>query len=340
MEFHVSLVGRKDLSGEIYRQLRKAVVDGRLRPGDSLPPTRDLARGLGVSRTTVTVAYDRLTGEGFVTGRVGSGTFVSEHVAQAALQPLRKRSEGALRPRAVWSSIRVATPFDRPADFDFRSGIPDAGLFPHETWRRLTARELRAGAPSSAVYAHPAGHRGLREAIARHIGISRGVQASPDDITITNGTQQALDVVTRVLLSPGDRVAVEDPGYGVPRRLFTSLGARVHGVPVDRQGLVVDALPRRTRLAYVTPSHQYPLGVRLSLPRRWALLRWAEEQDAAVIEDDYHSEFRFHGRPIEPLQTLDTRGRVIYVGSFSKTMLPTLRLGFVVPPPSLREAVL
>jgi GntR family transcriptional regulator/MocR family aminotransferase len=158
-------------------------------------------------------------------------------------------------------------------------------------------------------------------------------------VTITNGTQQALDVLARVLLAPGDRIAVEDPGYSPPRRLFETLGIRVVGVPVDREGLIVDAIPRGVRAVYVTPSHQYPLGVTMTLARRQALLAWAERNNAAVLEDDYDSEFRFGGRPLEPLQTLDITGRVIYIGSFSKTMLPTLRLGFIVTPPSLRSAV-
>jgi GntR family transcriptional regulator/MocR family aminotransferase len=200
-------------------------------------------------------------------------------------------------------------------------------------------RQLRAEAASAGVYADPAGHRGLREAIARHIGVARGVTATADDVTVTGGTQQAIDVLARALLAPGDRVAVEDPGYPPPRLLFQSLGTRVSGVPVDRDGLVVEALPRHARLVYVTPSHQYPLGMPLSLPRRLALLAWADRHGAAIVEDDYDSEFRFHGQPIEPLQSLDTGGRVAYVGSFSKTMLPTLRLGFVVTPPSLRDAV-
>jgi GntR family transcriptional regulator / MocR family aminotransferase len=339
MEFHVSLIGRNDLSGEIYRQLRRGILDGRLRPGDFLPPSRGLARSLNVSRTTVAVAYDRLAGEGYVASRVGSGTWVTDHVAPPAREPKGHRIHGALRPRAVWSSVPLVTAFARSARFDFRTGLPDASLFPHRAWRRLTARQLRADATEAGMYAHPAGHRGLREAVARHIGISRGVVATADDVTITNGTQQGLDVVARTLLAPGDRVAVEDPGYGLPRWLFESLGARVVGVPVDRHGLVVEALPRGARLVYVTPSHQYPLGVAMGLPRRLALLAWAQRHNAAIVEDDYDTEFRFGGRPIEPLQTLDTAGRVVYIGSFSKTMLPALRLGFVVTPPSLREAV-
>jgi GntR family transcriptional regulator/MocR family aminotransferase len=339
MEFHVSLIGRKDLSGEIYRQMRRAILDGRLRPGDPLPPSRELALGLRVSRTTVTVAYDRLGAEGFVTSRVGAGTFVSPTVRRAGTEPTGRRNQGALRPRPIWEAIPLAEPFARPARFDFRTGLPDASLFPHDRWRRLLARELRSEDVASGVYGHPSGHRGLREAIARHIGVARGVNASAGDITVTSGIQQAIDIVARVLLKPGDRVAIEDPGYPPPKRLFESLGLRVVGVPVDHLGLVVEALPRNTRLVYVTPSHQYPLGVPMALSRRIALLAWAERNKAAVIEDDYDSEFRFGGRPIEPLQTLDTTGRVVYVGSFSKTMLPTLRLGFMVTPPSLSPAV-
>jgi GntR family transcriptional regulator/MocR family aminotransferase len=158
------------------------------------------------------------------------------------------------------------------------------------------------------------------------------VSTTAEDVVVTNATQQAVDVVARVLLAPGARVAVEDPGYRPPRRLLASLGARVTGVPVDDQGLVVDAIPAGTRLVYVTPSHQFPLGMTMPLPRRLALLDWAERHDAAIVEDDYDSEFRYGDRPIEPLQTLDTSGRVIYIGSFSKTMLPTLRLGFVIAP--------
>ena len=339
MEFHISLVGRTNLTREIYRQLRGAILDGRLRPRDPLPPTRELAERLGVARNTVTAAYDRLASEGFVSSRVGSGTFVSSHIsdARAGAKPERKR--GALRGRAIWDGVDMPGMFERTVEFDFRVGLPDASLFPHKTWRRLSTRALRDDSITRIAYGHPAGHLPLRAAIARHIALSRGVVTNPDDVTVANGTQQALDIVARALLEPRDTVAIEEPCYVLPRRLFESHGARVVGVPVDSEGLVVDALPRRARLIYVTPSHQYPLGVAMSLPRRLALLAWAERHGVAIVEDDYDSEFRFHDRPIEPLHLLDTAGRVIYIGTFSKTLLPTLRLGFVVTPPSLTAAV-
>ncbi len=339
MELHVSLVGRQNLSGEIYRQLRQAVLDGRLRPGDRLPATRELARRLGVSRTTVNVAYDRLSAGGFVMARVGGGTFVKQHVAPTPRPGKQDGADGPLHAQSHWDAIPLPIMRDGRPRFDFRSGLPDASLFPYETWRRLMAHQLRPEAFDAGLYDHPAGDRGLREAIARHIGVSRGVVTAAADVTVTNGTQQALDVLARALLAPGDRVAVEDPGYGPPRWLFRTLGLRVAGVPVDGDGLVVDALPPDTRLVYVTPSHQYPLGTSMSLARRIALLEWAERHDAAIVEDDYDSEFRFGGRPIEALRALDAGGRVAYVGSFSKTMLPALRMGFVVSPRSVRDAV-
>jgi GntR family transcriptional regulator/MocR family aminotransferase len=337
VEVHVSLLGRGDLAGEIYRQLRAAIVAGRLRAGDQLPPTRELARRLSVSRGTVSVAYDRLSGEGFVTSRVGAGAFVSSWVDHGAPEP--GTGGDALRPRPVWDHIPVAGAFAAAARYEFRTGLPDASRFPFQTWRRLMAAELRASAVGRGEYGDPAGHVGLRAAIARHLAVSRGVATTAGQVTVTSGTQQAFDLIARVLLAPGDRVAVEDPGYAPSRRLFESLGLAVTGVPVDGDGLVVDAIPASAKLVYVTPSHQYPLGTAMSLPRRTALLAWANRHDAAIIEDDYDSEFRYGGRPIEPLCTLDASGRVIYVGSFSKTMLPTLRVGFVVAPPALGGAL-
>ena len=335
MDFHVSLAGRGDLSVRIYRQLRDAVLDGRLRAGERLPPTRELARRLAVSRNTVAVAYDRLTADGFLAGRVGAGTYVTGSLP--APKPRKAPSPRGPRPKAIWRSLPTpAAAVPEAPEFDFRVGVPDAELFPLETWRRLLGRELRAG---FAHYVDPSGHEGLRAAIARHVGVSRSVRADADDVLVTQGAQQALDLLCRVLLSPGDRVAVEEPGYRQAKLLFASHGAEVMGVPVDGEGLDVEALPSRTKLVYVTPSHQYPTGVALSLRRRVELLAWARRHDAAVVEDDYDSEFRFSDRPLEPLQSLDRGGRVAYVGSFSKTLLPMLRLGFLVAPASLRDAL-
>src|SRR4029453_2687992 len=220
VELHVSLVGRKNLTGEIYRQLRRAILDGRLPPGSRLPATRELAVQLSVSRTTVVVAYDRLLGEGFITARVGAGTFVSDDLHGT---DHRTGATGeVLRPRPIWDDLTPLV-FEHPAEFDFRPGIPDARLFPYQSWRQLLARELTATAVGDGHYADPAGHAGLREAIAVHIGISRGVQATAGDVVVTNGTQQAVDLIARVLLAPGDQVAVEDPCYRPTRRLLQSL---------------------------------------------------------------------------------------------------------------------
>lgn len=331
----MTLAGRGDLGTRIYRELRDAILDGRLRSGERLPPTRELAKRLSVSRNTVAVAYDRLTADGFLTGRVGSGTYVSAELPAGRTRHAPAGS--ALRPREVWRTLSPLEPAGADPEYDFRVGIPDARLFPLQTWRRLVSAELRG--TGFAHYGDPAGHAGLRAAIARHVGVSRSVRADTGDVLVTQGAQQALDLLCRVLLEPGDRVAMEEPGYRMARLLFRSHGAEIVGVPVDREGLRVSALPARTRLVYVTPSHQFPLGTPMSLARRTALLDWAERAGALVIEDDYDSEFRFSDRPLEPLQSLDRAGCVAYVGSFSKTLLPVLRLGFLIAPRSLRDAL-
>jgi GntR family transcriptional regulator / MocR family aminotransferase len=336
VELHISLAGRGDLAARIYRGLRDAILDGRLRPGDRLPATRELARSLVVSRNTVATAYERLTAEGFLTARVGSGTYVAE--VPLARRP-RRAGRGGLRPRPGWTARpRPVSGQAAAPRWDFRVGIPDPELFPFDTWRRLVNQELRLTAHAPGTYAGPAGHPALRVAIARYVGLARSVPADPDDVLVTSGTQQALDLIARVLVSPGDTVAVEDPGYLPAHDLFVSLGARVVGVPVDAEGLVVDELPA-AKLVYTTPSHQFPLGGAMSLPRRLALLAWADRYDAAVVEDDYDSEFRFADRPLDPLYSLDSGGRVIYLGTFSKTLLPALRIGYAVVPASLRDAL-
>ncbi|GAA0424675.1 GntR family transcriptional regulator [Acrocarpospora corrugata] len=338
MEIRVSLTGRGDLAAQIYRELLDAILDGRLRSGERLPPSRELAGRLGVSRNTVTVAYDRLAAEGFLVGKTGAGTYVCpRHLIHE--RPRAAPAGRGVRSRPLWESLAGEAVPEPPGNirYDFRSGLPDPGLFPLETWRRLISRELRrADLPG---YADPAGHAGLRDAIARSVGVSRSVHAGADDVLITQGAQQALDLIGRVLIEPGDRVAVEEPGYRPARRLFRSLGAHVTGVPVDDEGLDVDALPDDARLVYVTPAHQFPLGVPMSLRRRAALLAWAARHDAVIVEDDYDSEYRFEGRPLDSLQSIDACGRVIYLGSFSKTLLPMLRLGFLIAPASLRPAL-
>ncbi|GLY02164.1 PLP-dependent aminotransferase family protein [Actinoplanes sp. NBRC 101535] len=327
MSFQVHLDGTGDLAAQVYRQVREAILDGRLRPGERLPASRELARTTAVSRTTVSTAYERLLAEGFVNARVGSGTFVADSTGPAP-------TASALRPRT--RDHGSGTSPDVVLDYDLRAGTPDPALFPMPTWRRLIGRELRTGRMHRG---DAAGIVALRAAIARWLGISRSIRTTADEVVVTHGTQQALDLIGRVLLAPGDVVAVEEPGYPPARALFQSMGARVTGVPVDAEGLVVDAIPPQARLVAVTPSHQFPTGVTMSLTRRRALLAWAGRHDAAIVEDDYDSEFRFANRPLEPLRSLDTGGRVVYVGSFSKTMLPALRLGFLIAPAGLRAAL-
>jgi GntR family transcriptional regulator/MocR family aminotransferase len=332
----IDLAGGEKTLG-VYRALRAAIADGRLPPGHRLPATRALAADLGLARNSVATAYERLAAEGYLEARVGAGTFV----AAVRARPSRRRAHtDPLRPRDGWTFAPLPVSGDTaPPRYDFRTGIPDALLFPFDTWRRLLAAEVRLRANSPGTYAEPAGHPALRAAIARYLGVSRSVRAVPDDVVVTNGTQHALDLTARVLLRPGDVVAVEEPGYPPARRLFAASGARVTGVPVDAEGLRVDALPAAARLVYTTPSHQFPLGRPMSLARRHALLDWARGRPAAIVEDDYDSEFRYCARPLEPLYELDTAGRVLYAGTFSKSMLPTVRTGFLLAPASLRPAL-
>ncbi|MFG1626121.1 PLP-dependent aminotransferase family protein [Kribbella sp. NPDC049227] len=340
MDLRIELDGRGDLAGQLYRQIVDLVTSGMLRSGEALPSSRELAAQLALSRNTVALAYERLVWEGFVKTRAGVGTFVSSlSVGQLQSSAVVPSNVGP-RVRAVWNQI--PDPPDLSAwtpRFDFRAGIPDTHSFPFASWRAAVSDQLRSTAVGTGAYGDPVGDPRLRVAVARHIVVSRSVRCGPEDVLITSGIQQAIDLICRVLLEPGDVVAVEDPGYGPPRMLFRSLGLSIVGVPVDDKGLVVDALPDNARLVYVTPAHQFPLGVPMSLPRRLALLEWAARTGAIIIEDDYDSEFRFGGRPLEPLQSLDRHGTVLYVGSFSKVMLPTIRLGFLIAPPALCRAL-
>lgn len=338
MDLAVDLTDRRDRATVIYRALLAAIRGGRLAVGDRLPPTRELAKDLGVSRATVAVAYERLVAEGFLATRVGAGTFVTD---LGAPSPPRRARQGALRPREGWTFTPSPTSGTQAKpQHDLRVGIPDASLFPFDAWRRLVGAELRVGAHDPGTYAAPAGLPRLREAIARCVGFTRGVTADPDDVIVTRGAQQALDLVARVLVAPGDVVAVEDPGYPQARDVFAAHGARVVPVPVDEEGLVVDGVPPVARVVYTTPSHQFPYGPPLSQARRVALLDLAHRHGIAVVEDDYDSEFRFVDGPLDTLHALDTHGRVLYLGTYSKTLLPALRLGYLVVPPSLRDALL
>ncbi|HEY2242323.1 MAG TPA: PLP-dependent aminotransferase family protein [Streptosporangiaceae bacterium] len=335
MDFFLDPESGKPLTGQLYEQLRLAITKGRLLPGDQLVPSRQLADELGVSRHTVTTAYGRLVAEGYAEGRAGGGSMVA--TAWPAPAPAADVAD-ALRPSprfAGWSPY-----FRRPSygfRVDLRPGLSDPALFPAAMWRRRVAAAVDA---EHREYGDPAGRIRLRRAIAGWVARSRSVAAGEDSVVITSGTQHAIDLVARVLLEPGDVVAVEDPGYVPARRLFSAIGAQVAGVPVDDQGLIVELLPDSARIVYVTPSHQFPLGTTMSMPRRRALLRWAQQHDAAVIEDDYDTEFRYVDRPLEPLQALDTNGRVVYVGSFSKTFSPAVRLGFAVVPRPLVEPII
>jgi len=341
MELHITFQGRKDLSEQLYRQLRDAIDSGRLAAGTQVPPTRLLATQLGVSRKTVAEAYSRLTYDSRLSGRVGSGTFVSPRpAAHHPAQPPSPLASAAVV--ALWRDMPMPMSHaaaQTRARYDFIGGASLKSQFPFDTWRRCTLYALRQCTRSASLHGDPQGLPELREAVARHIGFARGVQASVDSVLVTNGAQQALDLVSRVLIEPGCKVVMEDPGYPPARLLFTAQRADVVNVPVDDQGLRVELIPEGTRLIYVTPSHQFPLGMPMSLARRHALLARAAELGAIIIEDDYDSEFRYQGPPTDSLQSLDTQGLVAYLGTFSKTLLPELRLGYAVLPHALLQAV-
>ena len=324
------------LAQQIYAQIRDAILDGDLATGTRLTPSRELAAELGVSRFTVTEAYGRLAAEGYVHGERGRGSVVAP--AAGPTGDRRGRDRGALQ---VTATAERLAPFDTDpvaaAPYDLRPGRLDPALFPTAAWRRCMAATLHH--PPGA-YGDPAGTEQLRTTIARWIARSRGVRADPADVVVTSGTANAVDLVARVMLDPGDVVAVEEPGYPPVVTLLRAHRAEVHHVPVDDHGIVVEALPASARLVVVTPSHQYPTGATLSHERRLELLAWAADAGAAIVEDDYDTELRYTSQPLEPLQRLDREGRVIYIGTFSKSLSPALRVGFAVLPPSLVRPVL
>ena len=342
MELHIVINGRKDLANQVYEQLRESIESGRLAAGVQLPPSRLLAVQLGVSRKTISDTYSRLTYEDYLVGKIGSGTFVNTW--KAYRQRSQTLTQLASQKRIdTWQNISL--PLRHPTReatlrYDFLGGATAKTQFPHDEWRRCTQHALRQMTQVRGFYSQPEGVPPLRSAIAGHIAFARGVKCTADDVVVCNGAQQALDLIARVLVEPGCIVAMEDPGYTPARLLFAAQGANVASVPVDSGGIVVDLIPDNAHAIYVTPSHQMPLGMPMSLARRQALLAKAHRIGAVIIEDDYDSEFRYEGSPTDSLQSMDTFGVVAYVGTFSKTLLPELRLGYAVLPESIREAVI
>jgi GntR family transcriptional regulator/MocR family aminotransferase len=342
---------------QLYESIREQVLTGRLKSGAKLPSTRELASDLGVSRNTVLLAYNQLLAEGYIQGSVGSGTYVSAVLSDARIQGLEGRrspqlSEPARVDLSVYAKRLLAgEPLPppgwrkdrKPLRYDFQYGVPAMADFPDRIWQRLVARRLRVRPYRSYGYGPPEGYQPLREAVADYVRSSRGVQCAVDQVLIVNGSQQGLDLTSRILLNEQDRVVIENPHYQGARQVFVSLGARLIPIPVDEDGLRVDLLRKqapKAKLAYVTPSHQFPSGAVLPVSRRLSLLAWARESCAYIIEDDYGGEFRYEGWPVPAIQGLDDSDRVIYVGTFSKSLFPSLRIGFLVVPPELIKPVL
>lgn len=331
------------LHRQIYDGMRRAILDGALRAGQRVPSTRVLAADIGVSRLSVLTAYDQLLHEGYLQGRVGSGTFVNSALPDDKLRAARVtgRDRKSLPVRRIAQSAPIAR--DDGGLHPFRMSLPALDEFPHTAWARLVARRARSLATAHMAYGDPAGIGLLRSAIAEHLRTARAVHCEADHVLIVSGSQAALRLCATVLLGHGDRVAIEEPGYPGAHASLGTTGARLVPIPVDDDGMDVVALERESRdsavrAAYVTPSHQYPLGASMSASRRFAILDWAERHDAWLIEDDYDSEYRYVSQPLGALQGMDANQRVIYIGTFSKVLFPALRIGYVVVPPALSDA--
>jgi len=343
----LSLDGTGPVYQQIYRALKREIVSGDMKPATRLPSTRDLADQMTVSRNTVLLAYEQLLAEGYVRGKIGAGTFVADVLPEQGLSSsppvtaLASYAEVNLSNyarRAVNKPYRVLGPRSRALRQDFQYGVSSTSDFPFDIWRKLLNNRAKSSASEAFMYSAPEGSQRVREAIAGYLHRSRGVRCSPDQVLVVNGSQQAIDIITRALIDPGDITVLEDPSYPGARDVFLAAGSQLLPVPVDLDGLNVDMFPaaaRRARIAYITPSHQFPTGVVMTLPKRLALLAWAKECGTYIVEDDYDSEFRYDDRPIESLQGLDPTGPVIYVGTLSKTLTPSLRVGYIVAPREL-----
>ncbi len=335
MQLHLSLSGEGPLRTRLYQDLREALLDGRLQQGDRLPPSRTLAAELGLSRQLVVEAYERLIAEGFLAARPGSGTFVERLPPgrETALMPVGVAPGAHWRSRPLWG--------DMPARrFNFAGGVTERSQLPWSAWRRCLQQAMRDEQGERRLYGDPQGDLRLRRGVADYLGFSRGLPCDSEQLLITQGAQQGLDLLARVRVAPGDVVALEDPGYPPARSVFEAAGARVVSVPVDGEGICVDRIPADARLVYVTPSHQFPLGMPMSLPRRLALLELARQRDMLIVEDDYDGEYRFAGRPLEALKRLDHHQQVAYLGTFSKVLHASFRMGYMVMPDGLRDALL
>ncbi len=339
----LSLHSDAPLVRQVYTGLRNAVLSNTLRPGERLPSTRQLAADLGVSRTVVLLAYDQLRAEGFVAARAGSGTYVSGSLGgsrRAAPRPAARirLSRFGTAAEAVASTVELPRRRTAGVRYDFAYGRTEIGTFPFPTWRRMLLRHARKAPARTLDYGPSGGSPALREAIAAHLRRSRAVICDAAQIIVVNGSQQALDLAARVLLERGDSVVIENPHYHGTREILRAAGAQLLPIPVDEAGLDPSTLPSQARMAVVTPSHQFPTGAVLPLARRLQLLDWARRANAVIIEDDYDGEFRYEGQPVESLQGLSGAERVIYVGTFSRTIFPALRIGYLVVPEILTRA--
>ncbi|MEP7009146.1 MAG: PLP-dependent aminotransferase family protein [Acidobacteriota bacterium] len=326
--------------------LRTEILAGRLRPGARLPATRDLASQTGLSRGTIVAAFEALAAEGYVEGTTGSGTYVNRVLPDDLLEVGRPSGREVQAPRPMRRRLsafgRAAREFSgleaHPARA-FRTNLPALDLFPTTLWAQLVARRHRSAPASLLRGCGPMGYAPLQEALAEYLA-TRGVKCAAPQIAVVTGVQEAIDLSARLFLDPGDRVCMEDPGYPGAALAFEAFGAKISALPVDEEGMTLPGRREKdARLVYITPGHQFPTGVGMSLPRRLALLEWARTSGAPILEDDYDSEFRYSGRPVPALQGLDREGRVLFTGSFSKVLFPSLRLGYLVVPEDLVDTV-